>query len=202
LLPKSDKFKTRWAKILDWVKKRADGTNQFALSKKSQQKKSEDVKLVILVMENTKELLFKYFEAKMVAALPSVSVAQIRKCADELATVAALEVKNGSRQFALLYNEVSHKSEQHKLLFREHIEFISKHSDVLMEEMERNSFVQVKCDKVTHKKYLVGKTIFANGLIKFITGLNESVRRFYTDVYEIKDEREAKERGFNQTTLF
>jgi hypothetical protein len=153
-------------------------------------------------MQSTKERLFKDFEAKMVAALPSVSVAQIRKCAEELATVADTEAKNGSRQFSLLYNEVSHKSEQHKLLFREHIALISKHTDVLMEEMERNSFVQIKCDKVTHKKYLVGKTIFANGLIKFITELNESVRRFYTDVYEIKDEREAKEKGFNQTTLF
>lgn len=153
-------------------------------------------------MKTIKDRLFALYEERLMAAFPELRQAAVRRCADELATAAATECSEAVKGFSELYRDLSNKSEQHKLLFREHIELISKHSDILMAEMQQNNFVQVKSDKVTHKKYLVGKTIFANGLIKFITELNESVRRFYTDVYEIKDEREARAKGFNQTSLF
>jgi len=153
-------------------------------------------------MQSTKDRLFKDFEAKMVKALPSVSVAQIRKCCDELATLADTEVKNGSRQFSSLYNEISHKSEMHKLVFREHIELISRYTNALMQNLEENSFVAKTLDKKTGKVVLKGRTTLVAGMVEFLHKLDQSVTKFYVDVYEVEDKSQAKEVGFSQTTLF
>lgn len=153
-------------------------------------------------MKTIKDRLFLLYEEKLYGTFPEAKQTIVRRCADDLSTLATNECSDAVKIFTKLYADATYKSEQHKLLFREHIELISKHSEVLQKELESNSFVQLKINKTTHEKYLVGKTIFATNLINFLTQLNESVKKFYTDVYEVKDEREATELGFKQTSLF
>jgi hypothetical protein len=150
----------------------------------------------------TKDILFASFEEVLTKKLPLEKQSHIRKIAEELSVIGNDVSVENSKTFSKLYSEVSYKSESHKNLFRQHIELISKHSNKLMAELKRNNFVQFRSEKNSSEKKLVGKTIFANSLVIFLDELDESVRKFYTDVYEIKDEDEAKRSGFEQTSLF
>lgn len=153
-------------------------------------------------MKTTKDRLFDKFEQTLTAAFPELSVAKIRKVADSMAEDASNEAKSGARTFSDLYATVSQKSEQHKLIFREHIELISKNTHSLMGRLYENSLIIKSIDRKSGKTVLKANSIFAKELVLFLEKLDETVQKFYSDVYEIKDEKEAKEHGFQQTTLF
>lgn len=153
-------------------------------------------------MKTAKDKLFAKFEEHLMLCFPEISQPKLRNCGHALVDIAATEQSEAIKTFSDLYRDISLKNEQHKLLFRQHIELISKHSNILMDELHKHQLVVFKSDKNGGKKQLVGRSIFANGLVKFLTEMDESVRKFYVDVYEIKDEKEAKETGFQQTSLF
>jgi len=153
-------------------------------------------------MKTARDKLFAKFEDCLTLSFPEISQPKLRKCGNALVDIAYTEQSESIKVFSDLYRDISLKTEQHKLLFRQHIELISKHSNILMDELHKNQLVVVKTDKSSGKRQLVGRSIFANSLVKFLTEMDESVRKFYVDVYEIKDEKQAKETGFQQTSLF
>lgn len=153
-------------------------------------------------MKTTKDILFDKFEQTLIASFPELPVSKIRKAADLMAEDASIEARNSAKTFSDLYSTVSKKSEQHKYLFREHIELIQKNTDSLMRGLHENNIVTNSVDRKSGKAVLKPKSIFAKELVLFLEKLDESVQKFYVDVYEIKDAKGAKELGFQQNTLF
>jgi hypothetical protein len=92
--------------------------------------------------------------------------------------------------------------EQHKKLFRDHIELLDKHCKSMLFNFKSNGFVKVESDRKGGKQKLVGRTTMIDDMVKFLNILNESVSEFYQKVYKIKDGAILPESDIKQTTLF
>jgi hypothetical protein len=153
-------------------------------------------------MKTTGDKLFSEFEKILTTAFPEVGLPKIRKVCQSLSNQAVIEVNASTTSFQQLYADVSIKNEQHKAHFRTHIEYLDKNTGVLMQRLYDNNIVIKQIDRKTGKTILKANSLFAKELVLFLERLDESVQKFYSDVYEIKDKSEAKEHGFQQNTLF
>jgi hypothetical protein len=71
----------------------------------------------------------------------------------------------------------------------------------LIANFRQNGFMKVETDRKTGKSKLVGKTTMVDDMVRFLNILNDSVMKFYQEVYKIEG-NSSTEFDFKQTTLF
>lgn len=90
------------------------------------------------------------------------------------------------KSFTELHLKAVSDLEQHKKMFRDHIELIDKHTKEMLLSFKRQGFVKPDLD--TNKKpILKGRTTMVDDMVAFLNKLNESVLAFYKDVYKMED---------------
>lgn len=91
--------------------------------------------------------------------------------------------------------------EQHKKMFRDHIEQVQSITKTMFTSFQSQGFIKPDIDKKTNKPYLKGRTSMVDEMVDFLNKMNNTVMDFYKDVYKIQDMKEAKDTNV-QTTLF
>lgn len=91
--------------------------------------------------------------------------------------------------------------EQHKKMFRDHIEQVQSITKTMFTSFQSQGFIKPDIDKKTNKPYLKGRTSMVDEMVTFLNKMNSTVIDFYKDVYKIQDIKEAKDTNV-KTTLF
>ena len=142
--------------------------------------------------------MFEAFEAKMAEAYPEMSESVRRKIATLMQQLAIEIMLENSDALTKSYHENIMELENHRRMFREHIEYLQKYTKILMESFKKNSMVKVYFDSKTRKNVLKPNTSVIGDTVAFLNKLNELTIEFYENVYKI----EASNDSSIQTTLF
>jgi hypothetical protein len=151
--------------------------------------------------ENTKQHILNQFIQTLEATMPELGEKKIWKISNDLTLVAHKIVNENVQGFAKDYQENIMELEQHRNMFREHIEFVEKSAKYLLSSFVRQSFLKPETDPKTGKQVLKPRTAMVTDMVDFLNALNNRVMDFYENVYKITDE-EAKKQGVNQISLF
>lgn len=152
--------------------------------------------------ESTKTKNLDAFYTVMQDKFPHIKESDARKIANELLILSMQISKENAEGFVRLHNETLLELEQHRTLFREHIELIEKYTNTIMESFKRQGFVKPETDPKTGKTILKARTSLTTELVQFLNKLNDTVFDFYKNVYKIESHTQKGESGFQQITLF
>lgn len=147
---------------------------------------------------NIKDKMFESFEAKIAEAYPEMSEAGRRKIASLMQTVAMDIMIENTDGLSKSYHDTVMELENHRKMFREHIEYVQKFTKILMESFKRNSMVKTVHDPKTKRNVLKANTTVIGDTVHFLNQLNDLTIEFYENVYKI----EAGNDMSIQTTLF
>lgn len=95
-------------------------------------------------------------------------------------------VNTSMQSFSELHLKAVTDLEQHKKMFRDHIELIDKHTKEMLVSFKKQGFVKPDTDK-NGKPILKGRTTMVDEMVCFLNALNVSVLAFYKDVYKMED---------------
>ena len=132
---------------------------------------------------------------------PQLNDSQSWRVASDLSKYASELTLAHNKGISESYQNVVYELEQHRNLFREHIEMVDKSVKGLLASFKRQTFVKVEIDKKTGRNKLVGRTAMVTEMVQFLNELEDNVAEFYEKVYKV-EEQNAKEIGATQISLF
>lgn len=95
-------------------------------------------------------------------------------------------IELGINSFTKMHLEAVTDLEQHKKMFRDHIELIDKYTKAMLTSFKRQGFVKPDLDD-NRRPILKGRTKMVDDMVVFLNALNDSVLAFYKDVYRMED---------------
>lgn len=151
--------------------------------------------------QTTKNMIRDNFLAILEHNNPTIKENDRWRIANQLSESAYQTMLTHNDAISATYHANALEMEQHKKQFRDHIELLDKSASVLIANFRQNGFMKVETDKKTGKSKLVGKTTMVDDMVIFLNILNDSVMKFYQEVYKIEG-NSSTEFDFKQTTLF
>lgn len=147
-------------------------------------------------MKSQKQRLKESIEAKLISSNLNFTEHQSHVAANLAAEVGYTEIVNSTTDFANLQMSLSVEYEQNRLKFKEHIEFLQKETEKLMNELRKMGMVYFEKNNKTNRVELKGRSTVTTGVVKFLNELNDQVLDFFENVYKIEPD------GKIQTSLF
>lgn len=152
--------------------------------------------------ESAKNKISDLFTSHIDAICPDLTENKRWKISTELGKIAyniALEMNKGTSE---TYNKNVQELEQHRKQFKDHIDFISQNTKIMIESFKKQGFIKIQEDKKRGKNVVVARTSMVNDMVEFLNVLNSSVIEFYKNVYKLETEKPTNITGVSQTALF
>lgn len=153
-------------------------------------------------MKNTiKTKTIKQFLEILEEYYPEKCEASRRKTAYAMCEIAMTIVNENTDGLKIMVSDAVLSLEQHKKMFRDHIEEVTKVTKKLFLSFKKQGFIDIVIDAKTKKPYLKGRTTMVDEMVVFLNKINKTITTFYKDVYKIQDEQAARDTS-TQINLF